>query len=126
MNENTESKKKVLPVIKTIADTIVLPFCLPVVYYFLCRCLYFDGGIMLENPGEGIILVDYVWNTPAYIGKAVYLAYAIFLVPVVTQVILFAVRKKKPTLIYIESFYALLVFLFVILVAMLRLHPYQG
>lgn len=126
MNENTESKKRALPLIKTIVDTIALPFCLPLVYFILCFCLCFDGGVMPTKPGEGVIAVDYVWNAPAYIGRVIYLAYAIFLVPVVTQIVLFAVRKKKPALIYIESFYAFLIFLFVILVAMLRLHPYQG
>lgn len=120
MSELEKNETKSRFSFKDFIDTIFLPFVLPLVYFVLSFVRMFA---LHRKDYDGDLLIEKVYYS-SMLGQlegVIVLLYIAYLIPVVTQIILFITHKKKPALIYIESIYALAVFLLALLTILVHL-----
>lgn len=125
MTENIEATKEKPAFLKFFLHSILLPFGIPVLFIALSYPMFFSGGVMPARVDEVVTDELLTWSIASYFGEIIHLAYLIYLVPAITQIALFLCKKKKRKVIYLESIYAVLTFVFTFVVALLRLHPFQ-
>lgn len=97
--ERTENK------IAQVFTEIIVPFMIPVILFALSFPSMFVKEVRVTN-GSYITYESYYSSMIGQLQGSIAFLYVAYLIPVVTQIVLFITHKKKPALIYIESIYA--------------------
>lgn len=119
MTEMIDEKNENSSGTKNIVTSVLLPFVLPFILIVISFIPFFIGGNTPQSPDQYVTNVMYVWSIMSYLGWPSIIVVIIHLIPTITQIVLLTKQKQNSKVIYIESFFSILLFVFTLVAAIM-------